>query len=682
MPEKHLESPISKLNRLFSRLGADPEKNITMIVEAAADILLGVCALFNRLDQEDKSLCAWSTANAPENLPERDNPEGHICYEATIKGRDKPVVIPDIRETLYAVTDSNVARYGLRSYLGYPVRRSGRAIGALCVVDVKTRDFSEDEVNLISTLAKAISLEEERKQIAEQYATSQAMVEQMQRLAAIGGWEMDPETLEGTSTGELNRILDLLPTAQVPNADAFLAMCYSDEDKRTVAAAIRQMSTSPDPQPVEARIRTGAGRIKWFKAIGQTRFENGNPVRTFGSLQDITDYKEIQERLTEAKTAAERASMAKSRFLANMSHEVRTPLNGVLGMLQLVLRTDLTNEQREYLEVGLHSCRGLLTVINDLLDLAKIEAGKVTLSEEPLFLTDIISAACQGFSHQIMGQDVKLSYSVDSRTPNNLLGDAGRLSQILFNLVSNAVKFTPTGSIRLDVSPVFRQQDQTRILFTVQDTGVGIPDDALERAFEPFEQIDAPLKEKVRGTGLGLGIVRKLVEVMGGTLSVKSAPGAGTTVFVSLPFKMSPDEAPSANTQPGGSTGGMRILLVEDNPVNLTAPKLFLEKIGNVVDAAENGTIAMTAVRKNRYDVIFMDLEMPEMDGIETTRRIRETKGLATPNDTPIIALTAYAFAADRERCFKAGMDAFLPKPVDFKEIEQVLITIRKNAKR
>lgn len=682
MAERTTESPLARLNTLFSRLGTNPEHNIALIVEATGDMLQGACALFNRLDHEDMSLCTWSAANAPDDLPERDAPEGHICFEATIKGQDKAVVIPDIRETKYASTDVNVAKYGLRSYLGYPVRLQGRAVGALCVVDLKPRDFSEDEVDLISTLAKAVSLEEERRHIGQQYRNTQEIVGQMQRLATIGGWEMDPDTLVVTSTDELNRILDLPHGETVTDADTLLDMCLNREDRSMAMTQLNKVRSGQAPQTVEMPIRTPAGAVKWVRVTGQAFFADGRPVKILGSLQDITAYKEIESSLSEAKEAAEQASRAKTQFLANMSHEVRTPLNGVLGMLQLALRTELTEEQAEYLEVGLHSCRGLLTVINDLLDLSKIEAGKITLSDEPLKLADIIASVCRGFHHQLLDQGVKLSYSVDSRIPENLRGDAGRLRQILFNLVGNAVKFTSAGSIRLDVSPISRTRETARILFSIQDTGVGIPDEALERIFEPFEQIDVPLKQKMHGTGLGLGIVRRLVELMGGTLSIESEPGKGTTVHVSVPLRTCIEETMGIPMPSGDTSDRLRILMVEDNPVNLAAPKRFLEKLGNIVDAAENGRLALRAARATRYDAVFMDLEMPELDGISATRAIRESTDFATGADTPIIALTAYAFEGDRKRCLDAGMDAFLPKPVDFKELQQVLTTIRKNARR
>lgn len=676
MSDRKNESHLSRLNMLYSRLGADPEENISLIVTATREILQGSCALFNRLDDRGQFLCVWASSRLPEDFPEQDTPEGHICYEETIRGKDKPILIPDVLATEYADTDPSIRKYGLRSYLGHPVLLGEQAVGALCIANTEPRNFSRDEVDLISTLAKAVSLEEERKRTREQYEQSQTMVAQMQRLASIGGWELSPDTRSASWTNEMYRIFGLPPGKSAPDLEAFLSLCVSEEDRQKIKAAVKAICTTPSPETVEVLVNTPNGGQKWLRIIGQTQLSNGKLVKIFGSLQDITTHKEIEAQLKKAKEEAENASMAKTEFLANMSHEIRTPLNGVLGMLQLAMRTRLTEEQAEYLDIALHSCRGLLTIINDLLDLSKIEAGKISLAREPLALADTIASVCQGFRHQLLDRGVRLSYSVDSRIPETLVGDGGRLRQILFNLVGNAVKFTPSGAIRLDVSPIARNRKQVRILFSILDTGVGIADQDLDRIFKPFEQINGPYKEKVHGTGLGLGIVRRLVNIMGGTLSLESETGKGTTVYVSIPFDVAGAERENAVQYSGEAFEGLRILMVEDNPANMIAPKLFLEKAGNIVDNASNGREALKAARDNRYDIILMDLEMPEMDGIETTRQLRKATGMATPTDIPIIALTAYAFTADRKRCFDAGMDAFLSKPVDFGELEQTIISI------
>jgi signal transduction histidine kinase/ActR/RegA family two-component response regulator len=678
MPGTDYSPTLSKLNALFGELGTNPDENIQRIVRATGEILQGACTLFNRLDNQEQSLCAWAAHNAPHDLPESDPACGHICYEATITGQDRPVSIPDINETRFATTDPYVRRYGLRSYLGHPVRLQGKAIGALCIVDMQPREFSRRDIDTISTLAKAISLEEERKRIQDGFEKSRSMLEEMQSLAAIGGWEADPVTLKSTWTPEIYRILEITGTQPPPGME-LLGMCAGPRQRRRVLAAMQRVRRGQSPQTTEFKIRTPRGTLKWIRASARAHADNGVIHKIFGSVQDITASKEAERALKRARDEAQAASTAKTEFLANMSHEVRTPLNGVLGMLQLTLRTELDQEQREYMDIALHSCRGLLTIINDLLDLSKIEAGKITLARDLVDLPQTVNAVVQGFRHQVADKDVNLSYSLDSRIPDNLVGDGGRLRQILFNLVGNAVKFTPSGTVRLDVTPLARNKDTAHILFSVSDTGVGIPDEALERIFEPFEQADTGLQRSVRGTGLGLGIVRKLVHLMGGTLTLASEQGKGTTIYASIPLGLleaQEDEQLSPTDHAQGE--GLNILLVEDNPVNRTAPKLFLEKLGNTVRWAEHGRQALNLMQENRFDVVFMDLEMPHMDGIETTKRIRAATDMATPASVPVIAITAFAFPADRKRCFDAGMDAFLTKPVDFKELEQIVRSIQK----
>ncbi len=669
---------LSKLNALFCDLGTDPDKNIRKIVHATGEILSGVCALFNRLDYKQESLCSWAAHNAPSDMPHSDAPQGHICYEGTIAGQDGPLVVSDILETQYAESDPYVKRYNLRSYLGHPVRLQDKAIGALCIVDIKPRDFSLQEVETITTLAKAISLEEERKHIQSGFDNSRAMLEEMQSLASIGGWEANPVTLESTWTPEVFRILEL-PGPNPPSGIELMELCAHAHDRRKVLAAMQRVRRGQSPQTVEIQINTSEGNLKWIRASARAHTSNGIVRSIFGSVQDITMAKNAEHTLKRARDEAEAASVAKTEFLANMSHEVRTPLNGVLGMLQLALRTELDQEQREYIDIALHSCRGLLTIINDLLDLSKIEAGKITLARDNVDLPSSINAVVQGFRHQVADKDLSLSYSLDSRIPDNLVGDNGRIRQILYNLVGNAVKFTPKGTVRLDVTPLARNKNTAHILFSISDTGVGIPDEAMERIFEPFEQASTNLTSSVRGTGLGLGIVRKLVHLMGGTLTLVSEQGKGTTIYASIPFGLL-DTQENASLSPAvrSKEPGLSILLVEDNPLNRTAPKLFLEKLGNTVQWAENGKLALKAMQDHRFDVVFMDLEMPQMDGIETTRHIRSSTDMATPNTVPVIAITAFAFPADRKRCFDAGMDAFLTKPVDFKELEQIVRSIRK----
>jgi PAS domain S-box-containing protein len=383
--------------------------------------------------------------------------------------------------------------------------------------------------------------------------------------------------------------------------------------------------------------------------------------------------------LLNAKEQAEAASRSKSEFLANMSHEIRTPLNGVLGMLQLAQTTRLDAEQRDFVDTALSSGRNLLAIINDILDFSKIEAGKLEIITETFSLPPFLEEVFDTFRAEARDKGLDLRISISDGTPDTLTGGKSRLRQILFNLVGNAVKFTDQGSVTISAHSLGRNDrtGKTRLLFTVEDTGIGVPDEMLELIFEPFTQVDGSYVRRHQGSGLGLGIVKRLVGLLGGSLCMDSMTGRGTSLNVALDFDDATDAARTARRDgdaAGSSRTGLRLLVVEDNRVNRLMVARMLTMLGHAVQTAGNGDEAMELLESHPFDGVFMDIQMPGMNGMQATRLIRDGKaGKAVDPNIPIIAITAHAMAGDREVFLEGGMDDYIAKPVELTELEAVL---------
>ena len=389
--------------------------------------------------------------------------------------------------------------------------------------------------------------------------------------------------------------------------------------------------------------------------------------------------KMAEEALTKAKESAEAANRAKNAFMATMSHELRTPLNGTLGMLQLLQSTALSDEQQEYLAIALDTGRHLTQLIADILDITMIETRSLALMETNFNLGQALTPMLDAYARQATQKGLDLQISLAPDVPRSLRGDEGRIRQILFNLLGNAMKFTALGSVRLDVQAVPKPDGkQCWLIFTVQDTGIGLPEDKAEQLFEPFTQLDGSRTRAFGGVGLGLTLVKRLVELMQGAITVDSNQGQGSTfacsVLVGLPDGSQP--APVVESPRGSCplpTRTIRVLLVEDDIINRLATEHLLLSLSHQVIAAENGKAALELLRTENVDVIIMDLRMPIMDGLHATRIIRTDPAYKAWAKIPIVALTAHALPDDQEACRAAGMNAFLTKPYDMMTLLRAL---------
>jgi len=508
----------------------------------------------------------------------------------------------------------------------------------------------------------------------EALARSESFLNEIGKLSKVGGWEHDLTTREAKWTRELYDIIELEGDTP-PGPDKHLDY-YHPEDRGVLANALEHAVIMGDPFDLELRGFTMKRRPIWVRVIGRPVFQDGQCVKIYGSLQDISDRKRSEERLRLANERAQDASRAKSEFLANMSHEIRTPLSAILGLTELCQHVSSPERISVNLEMIASSARSLLGIVGDVLDLSRVEAGKLEIDHKPFNLRQVMENALATNSLALSEKKLSLALEMPGDIPPFLLGDPLRLGQVLSNLVGNAAKFTGQGGITLSVAVSGKPaQDEVELHFQVKDTGIGIPPGMLDVIFESFRQADSTFSKPYQGVGLGLAICRELTALMGGVIWVESTQGIGSTFHFTAVFGLASSTAEEASQAPArGETVSLRLLVAEDNLMNRRVYEEFLESLGHRVTTASDGQEALRCLCQSPFDLALMDVQMPVIDGVEVVRRLRAGECGPAAAAMPVVALTAYAMAGDQERFLQAGMTGYLAKPVSLSVLEKAVM--------
>lgn len=504
----------------------------------------------------------------------------------------------------------------------------------------------------------------ERKKIEETLNSKTTQLIEAQRVANIGSWEWDLVNNQVYRSDELCRIYG---ATREELSNGIEQKFVHPADKAYVNKVMQKALADHAPFNLFFRILRPDGSERILNSKGKV-FVNDQEeaVRLVGTSQDVTDAKKSEQELLKAKQIAEQSLVLKETFLANMSHEIRTPMNAIIGFTDILIKRKLHPQEMEYVQIIKNSGENLLRIINDILDISKIEADMIVFEEHPLSIKEIFKSLQSMMHQKAKDKELELIYKAEENVPDVLLGDPTRITQILINLTGNSIKFTKRGKVEVTAKVIAEEKERSILQFLVADTGIGIPEDKLNTIFERFKQAEDHTTRNYGGTGLGLSIAKQLVELQGGQMSITSKLEQGTQIMFTLPLKTT-KEVFNVKTNDDEKKFDreelkkLKILLAEDNPINVKLVMSLLQDYEIEADVAENGKEAVEKVKNNYYDLVLMDMEMPEMNGYEATTTIREE----LKNKVPIIAMTAHAMAGEREKCFKLGMYDYISKPIN-----------------
>ncbi len=693
----------------YQILDTPPEQAFDDLTKLASHILDVPIAVVSLVDEARQ----WFKSSV--GIDVRETPREYAFCAHAILGKDVMVVEDALRDERFHDNPLVTTPPGFRFYAGAPLlTEDGFALGTLCLLDREPRVLTSDELELLRALARqVVSRLEERRKVAALVSTMRERDQAQHELDRFFDLSLEMMCVADFDHN-FTRVNPACTRTLGYSRDELLQRPYLEfihpEDRISSMTTAASVGSGSQVYAFENRYRCKDGSYKWLSWSATASLAE---KRIYAAAHDITDRKQAEEALRRyareleqakraeeenasrlkhlveeldfAKRQAEDATRAKSEFLANMSHEIRTPMNAVIGMTELVLTSELDGTDREHLTRAKQAAAELLELLNDILDISKIEARKLDVDSTPFSLRRCVSATVKILEMRAHEKGLGLSAHIREDVADSLVGDPKRLRQILLNLMGNAVKFTDRGNVQLEVEQESKGEASTTLHFSVADSGIGIAEDKRAVIFEAFSQGEPSTAQKYGGTGLGLAISSQLVSMMNGRIWLESAPGQGSTFHFTASFgrttadKIEPFAESAPVVAPRRRHGGFHVLLAEDNPVNRELVRHFLAKAGHQVEMTASGREALARLENpGRFDLVLMDVRMPDLNGIEATEAVRANEK-ATGAHIPIIALTAYALREDRERCLRAGMDDYVSKPV---RAEELLATIEKVASR
>ncbi len=668
-------------SNIIRKLTPEPEKNILVIVKEAKLVLGGLFCVYNKFNSKNSILVGTTSEMNNEDKPIVDDAIGHICYEATILGLDKTIIINNLSETEYAISDSAVAKFNLKSYLGVPVRLSNKTVGSLAIVDTVVREFSDEEIDTINSLALLLMLEEEH------ILTYEGLKSSEYRYHAV--------------FENANDCIVLLKNNTIIDINSKGCQMFGYEHVEILGKTIANIS----PSSVEMKENNGYNKegflndalngrpqnFEWihkkkdgatfFSEISLTKLDGSSDYNILAIIRDVSKWKNYEKELIEATRKADEANKLKTLSLASMSHELRTPLNSIIGFSDLLLDEDTTDEERgQFTKLIQSAGRSLMQLIGDIIDISKIEAGEVTIQKAEFNVNTFLQEVLLTFKHEKENRgksniELRLILS-DQVNSMKIETDAHRLRQVFSNLLTNSLKFVEEGYIEFGYSGV----SPTNIQFFVKDTGVGIGADKKDIIFDQYGQDKDTYSRNKEGTGLGLAISKSFVELLGGNIWVDSELNEGSTFYFTIPIHTKSHNSKEKYFNQIFNIEGVNwskrtILVVDDVVQNFIYLKGLLQHTKSNIIWVKNGKEAVDICRENKsIDLILMDIKMPIMDGFEASEIIKKEN----PN-IYIIAQTAFSNLEDKQRCLDTLCDGYLKKPINYKELFSVLTSLLGN---